>query len=153
MHSERISCKILIYPELVFFLIVDMKMLRLSISGDWEDIAFFSFFATCGILWCTLNDCFTSITYFSLSYALFATSPNYFDLETKVMLKEITSEKGKTLSGNYQVNIFSTKIRDKTRHSHCLNSQKISLAFDLKHALLWNFYFLADQCFAWQSDD
>ena len=32
------------------------------------------------------------------------------------MLKEITLEKEETVSGNYQVNVFSTKIRDKTRH-------------------------------------
>ena len=32
----------------------------------------------------------------SLSYGFLATSPNFFDRETKVMLKEITSEKRKT---------------------------------------------------------
>ena len=32
----------------------------------------------------------------SLSYEFLATSPNFFDRETKVMLKEITSEKRKT---------------------------------------------------------
>ena len=51
-----------------------------------------------------------------LSYGFFATSPNFFDRETKVMLKEISSKKGKTFSGNYQVNFFPTKIRDKTTH-------------------------------------
>ena len=52
-----------------------------------------------------------------LSYEILATSPNFFDCETKVMLKEINSKKkGKTLGGNYQVNFFSTKIRDKARH-------------------------------------
>ena len=73
----------------------------------------------------------------SLSYGFLATSPNFFDRETKVMLKEITSEKGKTLSSNYQVNFFSIKIRDTCIDlSHCLNSQKNNLSFSLKRALL-----------------
>ena len=57
-----------------------------------------------------------SLRKLSLSYGFLATSPIFFDHETKVMLKEISSKKGKTFSGNYQVNFFSTKIRDKTRH-------------------------------------
>ena len=47
-----------------------------------------------------------------LSYGFLATSPNDFNRDTGVMLKNITSEKGKRLGGNYQVNFFSTKIRD-----------------------------------------
>ena len=45
----------------------------------------------------------------SLSYGFLASSLNFFDRETKVMLKEITSEKGKTLSGSYQVNFSLPK--------------------------------------------
>ena len=47
-----------------------------------------------------------------LSYGFLAISPNYFDRETGVMLKNITLVKCKRLGGNYQVNFFSTKIQD-----------------------------------------
>ena len=51
----------------------------------------------------------------SSSYGFLATSPNFFDRETGIMLKEITSEKAKTLSGNYQVNLSLPKYETLVR--------------------------------------
>ena len=72
-----------------------------------------------------------------LSYRFLATSSKFFDHDTRVMLKEITSEKGKALSGNYQVNFFTTKMRDTCNDiSHCFNSQKNNLSLEVKRVLL-----------------
>ena len=74
---------------------------------------------------------------FSLSYEFIATLPNFIDRETKVMLKDITLENGKTLRGSYQVTFFSFKIRDTCNDIlYCLNSQKNNLSFDVTPVLL-----------------
>ena len=41
-----------------------------------------------------------------LSYEFLATSPNFFDCETKVMLKEINSKKGKDLNRQLPSKLF-----------------------------------------------
>ena len=79
----------------------------------------------------------------SLSYEFLATSPNFFDPEPKVMLKEITAEKRKTYSAKLPGKCLLNQImwQDKAQDIcneiyHCLNSQKDNLSFDLNRFLL-----------------